>query len=661
MKKSGYYISAITVSIIALNASTSHALIPTVDVSAIAEGIKSNIELVKQSKIVVDATKLAGEVSSTLGEVKASISELALDELAKAKDFIEEQKKNLEEAKQDYEDYKKELDDAKAELEEGKKLLEDAKQKAEGAISDAKDAYNDAKDKYDDAKSKVDGFVEDATNAYNDAKSKVDGFVEDVTDVYNDAKGYYDEAKGYYDEAKGYYDTAKGYYTEGKDKLNGALETAEGIYNTVNDTVNGGSSNSGGTRSASAPTPTYSPETTPADLETALEQIDALKEEIERLKAEQNTSSEGYVPSTETEETPAPQDLEEALEEIQRLKEELAKYTGEETAPTTDTEINVTVQNPLPLTSSGLDGASLTVEEELPTITEFPAEEENSPITNSTPLSEETTSTINIIPIDEKPAINNIPQTGKNPSTENSISLPKVTTEEESSTPELMPIPSTSLPKAKGFRQRPTIENTTLYDINASAEDLIEEKYAYSAEISERLNFAQVDAVTGNAPTGNNDATGEFIISKKLAQYCEININDTTVDALEDCVKKVITYRSSSDMKTAEKADALIDEIFYENAVGTSAAAMVAHNQASHYKEEVLIPMKQDSSAGQADIRDDIAVMTAAQEQIQNLLIDLTKAYAAQIYQQSMKDSLQMRLKDVDPDAALAEQNSSGE
>ena len=53
MKKSGYYMSILAGSIVFLKASTCHAFIPTIDASAIAEGIKSNIELVKQSKVVV--------------------------------------------------------------------------------------------------------------------------------------------------------------------------------------------------------------------------------------------------------------------------------------------------------------------------------------------------------------------------------------------------------------------------------------------------------------------------------------------------------------------------------------------------------------------------------------------------------------------------------
>ena len=637
MKKSGYYMSILAGSIVFLKASTCHAFIPTIDASAIAEGIKSNIELVKQSKVVVEATKLTGQISSTLGEIKASISELALDELKKAKEFVEKQKENYEKAKEDYEEYKKEVEAAKAELEKGKKMLEDAKKEAEGAIADAKD--------------KVGGVVSDVTNAYNDAKEKdedakgkVDGFIEDATDAYNDAKGYYEDAKDAYNDVKGYYDEAKGYYEEGKEKLNDALDKAENIYDKVDSTINKGSSSSSTTTPSY--TPSYSSSTTPTDLATAQTEIEALRAEIERLKATQ--SQTGYS-DNESEDNIEPQNLEEALDEIARLREELAKYQGGDSSNTTEEDktlptIDENQQSLQPINGTSETGIGTRIPFSQPTNTTPSVIEE----------SEQSNQGITLQPINEAPAVSINPRT----TTTEELSQPqKLEIPEENTINSLTP--STTLPSVKGFRQRPVIDNTTLYDINASAEELVAEKYAYSVEVSERLNFAQLDAATGDAPTGDNDVTGEFIISQEMAQHCKVNINIATIDQLEDCIKEIITYRSNPDMKVAEKGDALVDKIFYENAVGTAAAAMYAHNKASHYKEEVLIPMKADSAEGQSDVRDDISVLTSAQEQIQNLLIDLTKAYAAQVYQQSIKDALQTRLKDIDPEAALAAQNAN--
>ena len=684
MKKSGYYMSILAGSIVFLKASTCHAFIPTIDASAIAEGIKSNIELVKQSKVVVDATKLTGQISSTLGEMKASISELALDELKKAKEFVEKQKENYEKAKEDYEKYKKEAEAAQAELEEGKKLLEDAKKEVEdakdkvgGTVSDVTNAYNNAKDKYEKAKGKVDGFIEDATKAYNDAK------------------GYYDDAKDAYNDVKGYYDKAKGYYEEGKDKLNDALDKAENIYDKVDSTINKGSS-SGSTTTPSY-TPSYGSSTTPTDLASAQSEIESLRAEIEKLKVAAQVQT-GY--NNEGEESINPQNLEEALDEIARLREELAKYQGGDSSNTTEEDktlptIDENQQSLQPINGTSETGIRTRIPFSQPTnttpsvieeseqsnqgitlqpINETPAVSINplngtsetgigtripfSQPTNTTPSvieeSEQSNQGITLQPINEAPAVSINPRT----TTTEELSQPqKLEIPEENTINSLTP--STTLPSVKGFRQRPVIDNTTLYDINASAEEFVAEKYAYSVEVSERLNFAQLDAATGDAPTGDNDVTGEFIISKEMAQHCKVNINIATIDQLEDCIKEIITYRSNPDMKVAEKGDALVDKIFYENAVGTAAAAMYAHNKASHYKEEVLIPMKADSAEGQSDVRDDISVLTSAQEQIQNLLIDLTKAYAAQVYQQSIKDALQTRLKDIDPEAALAAQNAN--
>ncbi len=644
MKKSGYYISILAGSIVFLNASTSHAFLPTIDASAIAEGIKSNLELVKQSKVVVDATKLTGQISSTLGEVKASISELALDELAKAKEFVEKQKENYEAAKASYEEYKKKVEEAQAELEEGKKMLEEAKSNAQSSIADAQSTIADAKDK-------VGGAIEDATAAYNDAKStyeeakdKASGFVEDATAAYNDAKGYYD--------------TAKGYYEEGKEKLDNALDTAGNIYNTVDSTIN-----SSGGNGASTAAPTYNSSATPTDLESAQAEIEALRAEIEKLKASQEQSGYYYNNTTES---AVPQNLEEAQDEIARLREELAKYqeanqllqtqtlqpqeSNEEenssalplinATPTSTTNIRTRTQFTQPVNLQPLDSATPITDAQEDVQTESTQSQENYEKENSQSLqlidgSATTTVTAPATTITE-------PQTE---AISNNNTVKQLN-------------PSTTLPTIKSFRQRPVIDKSTLYDINAEADGLVEETYAYSAEVSERLNFAQLDAAVGDAPTGKNDVTGEFIISQEMAQHCEVNINTATIDQLENCIKEIITYRSNPDMKIAEKGDALVDKIFYENAVGTAAAAMYAHNKASHYKEEVLIPMKQDSAEGQSDIRDDMSVLTTAQEQIQNLLIDLTKAYAAQVYQKSIKDSLSTRLQDVDPEAAAAEQSS---
>ena len=61
---------------------------PTLDLTAIKEGISSKIELVKQSKVVTDAMATAGKINAGIGEAKASVSKFAGDNLAKAQEKI---------------------------------------------------------------------------------------------------------------------------------------------------------------------------------------------------------------------------------------------------------------------------------------------------------------------------------------------------------------------------------------------------------------------------------------------------------------------------------------------------------------------------------------------------------------------------------------------
>ena len=69
---------------------------PTLDLTAIKEGISSKIELVKQSKIVTEATKLGGKMNSAIGDAKSSVTKFAGDNLEKAKKKAEKLQKEKE-------------------------------------------------------------------------------------------------------------------------------------------------------------------------------------------------------------------------------------------------------------------------------------------------------------------------------------------------------------------------------------------------------------------------------------------------------------------------------------------------------------------------------------------------------------------------------------
>ena len=552
MRKTGYIISLIAGICLGFCAKNSHAyMLPTIDVGAIAEGIKSNIELVKQSSIVVQATQFTGKISATLGDVKSSLTELAQSEAARMAELAKKQAENLQKAKEDYEKYKKRIEEEKAELEEGLAILNAAKGEIEDTIDDAKNAYDVTKNTYNDIKDAIENTFDDAKNTYGDVKNTYD----DIKDTVEDT-----------------------------------------LPNNQNEPTSPAPTSTESTpqpQSANAPLPTRSSSsnndnsTSDEELRKAQEEIEALKAALEFLMQQQG--SDNNAPEIPDE---APEDLEEALAEIERLKALLEDYENSivppEETPTAPTE-----------------------DEETP---ETPTEDEETPVT---------------------------PTEGEGASPSGNENA-----DNEKTTPT----------NTGGFRKRPQIPESVEFN-TSSVEGLEDEKhYAYTAEVKERFSFAQAEegSLTDDVPTGRNDTTGEFIISQELAQYCKININKATVEDLEECIKDVITYNSNPDMKVAEKADKMIDLIFYENASSLAAEAMYAKNRASHYKDDVLAPLKSDTASSQSTVTDDIVVLSKMHEQVQSLLIDLTKVYANRLYYQGVREALSYKLRDIDPEAAAA-------
>lgn len=115
---------------------------PTLDISSVKEGISTNIELVKQSKVVTDAMATAGKINAGIGEAKASVSKFAGDNLAKAQEKmkkLQEEKERIEKKKEEYEKIKKEIEEKKEAMEDYKRQAEALKADAEGYIADAKE------------------------------------------------------------------------------------------------------------------------------------------------------------------------------------------------------------------------------------------------------------------------------------------------------------------------------------------------------------------------------------------------------------------------------------------------------------------------------------------------------------------------------------------
>ncbi len=115
---------------------------PTLDISSVKEGITTNIELVKQSKVVTDAMATAGKINSAIGDAKASVSKFAGDNLKKAQEKmqkLQEEKERIEKRKEEYEKIKKEIDEKREAVEEYKRQVEQAKAQADSYVNEAKE------------------------------------------------------------------------------------------------------------------------------------------------------------------------------------------------------------------------------------------------------------------------------------------------------------------------------------------------------------------------------------------------------------------------------------------------------------------------------------------------------------------------------------------
>ena len=261
---------------ILLASSSAIALIPTVDFSAIGEGVKSNIELVKQSSIVAEATSLTGEINSTIGSAKSSISQLGIEDAQKEVEKLKKQKENLEEAKKEYDKYK-------SELEAQKQALEDAKAEAERYKNEAQSAVNDVKD-----------VTAAAQSGVSEAKDMASGV---------------------------------------KESVSGAADTVSGALPQTGSSSPAPSSSRQSFNQPQQPLPETTVNNTSAatDLVAAQSEIARLQAELNALKTQGQQQPVGTVGNTAVQENPETiHDLNEALAEIERLKTEISELKGGE-------------------------------------------------------------------------------------------------------------------------------------------------------------------------------------------------------------------------------------------------------------------------------------------------------------------------------------------
>ena len=301
MKKSKKYLSLMLSCAFFIEASPSHAFapIPTIDASAIAEGIMTNIELVKQSKIVTEATKEAGEIKSAIGTAKSSLSDLENSEAAEAIEKAKKEKENFEKAKEAYEEYKEKYESAKQAAEENKERLQKHKEELEKGISEAQSAYSQAQETYTAATEMLDSLENntDSKNTENKTGNSAG------TNQYNyGGESNYQPTETSRNESK----------------------TEEITQNSVPTQIEINTPQSTNSSQNLANEKTSEEE---QELQAALSEIEMLKAQLAELMGQNNTQE--YV---------SPEDLNAAKEEIAKLKAELKKYKEQEEGLSTNSD-----------------------------------------------------------------------------------------------------------------------------------------------------------------------------------------------------------------------------------------------------------------------------------------------------------------------------------
>ena len=545
---------------------------PTLDLTAIKEGISSKIELVKQSKIVTEATKLGGKMNSAIGDAKSSVTKFAGDNLEKAKkkaeklqkekERLEEKKKKLEEKKEKLEKQKKKIEKAKKAMEEAKKLKEDAEKK----IQEGKDMVNDVKSQVDEAKQ----MAADAQAAVNDAKATAQGAIAD-------AKSTVGEVKSTVNDAKSTVGDAVGTVREEKNNLQSAI----------------------GGQSGSAAADSSFVDDYVAQYEAGINSDAKIYEQMPAADSE-----------VVSETLPAAGDV--AAEPADEAETALAPAAGDMSAVVAPEDMSA--QQPV----AAVAGAAQTVTggKQLnrrpfgrKDMTAGTAAVQSSAVSTVTGT------------LQTAPAAVSSAAAGQAATPTTSAATP-------SAAVETAPAAVKTQPARRSFRQRATIKK----DNQASLFELKQSVNLAAGSYSETLMFGAEDSGE-SIPDGviHNGEYEETIIPDTIVDYCNIGVNqlqDTSV--MQNCLKQLITHQSDSDNQVAEEGKALFTKATAEIAIATVAESMQQKVIAAKYQEQVQ-DKREETLASASTSRDDSGGLAMTNSGEQTLLNALSAMAAAQL------------------------------
>ena len=594
---------------------------PTLDLTAIKEGISSKIELVKQSKIVTEATKLGGKMNSAIGDAKSSVTKFAGDNLEKAKkkaeklqkekERLEEKKKKLEEKKEKLEKQKKKIEKAKKAMEEAKKLKEDAEKK----IQEGKDMVNDVKSQVDEAKQ----MAADAQAAVNDAKATAQGAIAD-------AKSTVGEVKSTVNDAKSTVGDAVGTVREEKNELQSAI---------------GGQSGSAAADSSFVDDYVAQYEAGINSDAKIYEQMPAADSEAvsETLPAAGDVAAEP-ADEVETALVPAAGDMSAVVApEDMSAQQPVAAVTGAAQTVTGGKQLNRRPFGRKDMTAGTAAVQSSAVSTVTGTLQTAPAAV-SSAATGQVATPATSTATPSAA-VETAPAAVKTQAVGRSIRTRASAApsavsaaatgqaaTPATSAATPSAAVEAAPAAVKTQPARRSFRQRATIKK----DNQASLFELKQSVNLAAGSYSETLMFGAEDSGE-SIPDGviHNGEYEETIIPDTIVDYCNIGVDqlqDTSV--MQNCLKQLITHQSDSDNQVAEEGKALFTKATAEIAIATVAESMQQKVIAAKYQEQVQ-DKREETLASASTSRDDSGGLAMTNSGEQTLLNALSAMAAAQL------------------------------
>ena len=643
---------------------------PTLDLTAIKEGISSKIELVKQSKIVTEATKLGGKMNSAIGDAKSSVTKFAGDNLEKAKkkaeklqkekERLEEKKKKLEEKKEKLEKQKKKIEKAKKAMEEAKKLKEDAEKK----IQEGKDMVNDVKSQVDEAKQ----MAADAQAAVNDAKATAQGAIADAKSTVGEVKSTVNDAKSTVGDAVG---TVREEKNELQSAIGGQSGSAAADSSFVDDYVAqyeaGINSDAKIYEQMPAADSEAVSETLPAAGDVAAEPADEAETALapaagdmsavvvpEDMPAQQPVAAVTGAAQTVTggkqlNRRPfGRKDMTAGTAAVQSSA--VSTVTGTlQTAPAA-VSAAATGQAATPATSAATPSAAV---ETAPAAVKTQAVGRSirtrasaapAAVSSAATGQAATPATSAVTPsaaVEAAPAAVKTQAVGRSIRTHASAApsavsaaatgqaaAPATSAATPSAAVEAAPAAVKTQPARRSFRQRAT----TKKDNQASLFELKQSVNLAAGSYSETLMFGAEDSGE-SIPDGviHNGEYEETIIPDTIVDYCNIGVDqlqDTSV--MQNCLKQLITHQSDSDNQVAEEGKALFTKATAEIAIATVAESMQQKVIAAKYQEQVQ-DKREETLASASTSRDDSGGLAMTNSGEQTLLNALSAMAAAQL------------------------------